>query len=206
MFGSFYRGYYVLKELLHGPISKIVEVVGVATDDPGERFNSPDKRVWQYPHTPYEEVMVKILAEKSDIEVFRGRVNTDSFYQQFESKWRPEICILATFGQRIGLRLINTPKYGFYNLHPCIDDKWPSQYVGGNPFDALIRDKKGYTCIAFHAVDEGFDTGPLIALSEKIHIPQEATVVDMHKITSVAAARLAARELTRVIEGCIERV
>ena len=47
VFGSFYRGYYVLNELLMGDIADQVEVVGVATDDPASTFISADKRVWQ---------------------------------------------------------------------------------------------------------------------------------------------------------------
>jgi methionyl-tRNA formyltransferase len=199
IFGSFYRGFYVLNEMLHGSISSLVEVVGVASDNPDERFTSPDKRVWQYPHKPCERVMVKNLAEKSGLEVFMGKVNDAPFHQLIEKQWRPDICLMATFGQRIRQHLIDVPTIGFYNLHPCYDDKWPSHYVGGNPFSALMRDKKTYSNIAFHAVDESFDTGPLIALSDKIFFPDEATVVDMHKITSFAAAQLASRELVKIL-------
>jgi methionyl-tRNA formyltransferase len=200
VFGSFYRGYYLLNELLHGSISDHVTVVGVATDNPESSHISADKRVWQYPHTPYEKVMVADLASEHGIDVFHGPVNADPFYEIFENKWNPDVCVMGTFGQRIRNRLIKKPSLGFYNLHPCIDDAWPSKYAGGNPFEALKRDGQRYSCVVFHGIDEGFDTGPFIARTEKIAMPNETTVTDMHKITSFAAAQLASQELLKIIE------
>jgi methionyl-tRNA formyltransferase len=199
LFGSFYRGYYMLNELLFGDIAASVEVVGVATDEPSNTFINADKRVWQYPHTDYEREMVPRLAAQHDLPLFRDRVNAAPFHDLIEQQWRPELCVMATFGQRIGRRLIDYPALGFYNLHPCIDDGWPSKYVGGNPFEALVRDQMAYTRIAFHSIDEDFDSGELIAMTPRIAIPEMTTVVDMHKLTSVAAARLAAEELQKII-------
>ena len=199
VFGSFHRGYQVLAEMLHGPLARLVQVVGVATDDPSRTFVSPHKRVWQYPHERYEELMVRELAESAGLEVFDGRVKTPEFYAIFERQWRPEICIMATFGQRIDARLFECPRLGFYNLHPCQDDGWPSRYVGGNPFAALLAEGREYAVIAMHRVDADFDSGELIAYSEPFYFPEHTTVVEMHKITAPGAARLAVRELERII-------
>jgi methionyl-tRNA formyltransferase len=201
IFGSFYRGFYMLNELLFGDVSPKVQVVGVCSDDVGAKHIHGDRRVWQYPHTDYEKIMVKTLAEENGLPCYTGRVNSDDFHALIEDEWKPDLCIMATFGQRIGARLIGLPQLGFYNLHPCIDDQWPSQYVGGNPFEALRRDEKTYTCVALHAIDEGYDTGPFIARTHKIAFPKETTVTDMHKITSVSAARLAAEHIGKVINA-----
>jgi methionyl-tRNA formyltransferase len=201
VFGSFYRGFYLLNELLQGPISETVTVVGVATDNPAESFISADKRVWQYPHTAYEEEMVAVRARQHGIHVYRGKVNSQPFFDLFENDWKPELCVMGTFGQRIGKRLIDGPRLGFYNLHPCIDDAWPSKYAGGNPFEALMQDGQAYACVVMHSIDEGFDTGPFVARTGRIGLPDETTVTDMHKITAYAAAQLASRELRRIIAG-----
>lgn len=199
IFGSFYRGYYVLSELLAGRISNKVEVVGVATDNAEENFVSPQKRVWQYPHTEAEKYMVEHLAKKFGIDIYKGRVKLPAFYEVIEKQWKPDLCIMATFGQKINARLFDAPPLGFYNLHPCIDDGWPSRYVGGNPFQALLDDHKAYTQIAMHRVDDGFDTGELISYSEKIRIPDHVSVIDLHKITSPIAGKLAADEIEKII-------
>lgn len=199
VFGSFYRGFYLLNELLYGRVSEHVTVVGVATDDPDASFVSADRRVWQYPHTSYEKTMVATLARDHQLEPFLGKVNDPNFYEIFEGTWKPDLCVMGTFGQRIGKRLIDQPRLGFYNLHPCIDDAWPSKYIGGNPFEALMQDGHRYSCVVFHGIDEGFDTGPFIARTDRIALPAETTVTDMHKISSYAAAQLAGKEIGKIL-------
>lgn len=200
VFGSFYRGYYVLNELLTGKIAHAIEIVGVATDDPQQKFVSPQNRLWQYPHKMVEETMMTRLAAQSGIDVFSKRVKTEEFYARFENEWKPDLCIMATFGQKINQRLFSYPKFGFFNLHPCMDDTWPSQYVGGNPFHALKLDHRTYTQIAMHHVDAGFDTGELVAYSEKIALPEEASVIDMHKITSPIAGKFCVDEIAKILK------
>lgn len=199
VFGSYYRGFYLLNELIHGSLRDHVTVVGVATDDPDTSFVSAERRVWQYPHTPYEKRMVAELAREHGLEPYTGKVNDSSFHALFDSEWQPDLCVMGTFGQRIGKKLIDAPALGFYNLHPCIDDAWPSKYIGGNPFEALMRDGQRYSCVVFHGIDEGFDTGPFIARSDRIAMPLQTTVTDMHKITSFAAAQLASQELGKIV-------
>lgn len=201
LFGSFYRGFHVLSELLKGPVGRQVMVVGVATDDAGASFVSPARRVWSYPHCASEEAMVEQLAGLHGLPVYKGRVKSEQFYRIYEEQWRPDLCIAATFGQHIDARLRNYPRFGFYNLHPCIDDGWPSGYAGPNPFQALLDDGSDHVVIALHEVDEGFDTGRLVALSERIYFPPNASVVDLHKCTSPLAAKFLVQQLGKLLAG-----
>ena len=200
VFGSFYRGFHVLSKLLEERLRHKIDVVGVATDDASQAFVSPGKRVWQYPHTQDEREMVQKLARSHGIDVYTGRVKTPEFYQRMDEVWKPDICIMATFGQKINATLFQKPRMGFLNLHPCIDDRWPSEFVGGNPFQALLDAGKTYTVVALHHVDDGFDTGELIAYSERIDMPPNAGVVDLHKLTSPYAAQLAVSEIEKIID------
>jgi methionyl-tRNA formyltransferase len=198
VFGSFYRGYYILEELLHGSLKDHFAVVGVATDDITQSFISGAVRVWQYPHLPCEEIMVERRAQEYDLPVYKGRVKCDTFYEMYETEWSPDLCVSATFGQRIDARLFNFPELGFFNIHPCIDDGWPSKYAGPNPFKAMMNDGHDHTKAALHRVDDDFDTGELIAMSPRIAMPPDATVIDMHKITSPIFARFAIEELVKL--------
>ncbi|KAB8044247.1 formyltransferase family protein [Janthinobacterium aquaticum] len=199
VFGSFHRGFQVLSELLKGPLAAQVSVVGVATDDVAAGFISRERRVWAYPHTPEEETMVEQLAAQHGLPAWKGRVKTPEFYHLYEQQWRPDICIAATFGQRIDARLFGYPPMGFYNLHPCVDDGWPSHYAGPNPFQALLDDNSDHAAIALHEVDDGFDTGRLCALSEKIYFPPGVTVDGLHRLTSPIAAKFFVRELSKML-------
>jgi len=199
VFGSFHRGYQVLSELLKGPLAARVQVVGVATDDVDGGFVCRERRVWAYPHRTEEETMVERLAAAHGIATYNGRVKTEAFYELYEQQWRPDLCIAATFGQRIDARLFQRPPLGFYNLHPCIDDGWPSHYAGPNPFQALLDNGSDHVVIALHEVDDGFDTGRLLALSPKVFVPPGSTVVDLHRLSSPLAARFFADELRKLL-------
>lgn len=201
LFGSFYRGYYLLDALLHGAHSRRFEVVGVATDDVTQPFIGRQRRVWQYRHEAWEETMVERLALRKGLRVHKGRVKSPAFYRVMEEDWRPDICVAATFGQRIDARLFNLPPLGFFNVHPCIEGAWPSPYAGPNPFQALIDDGHDHTAVALHRVDDGFDTGELIAMSPRIAIPPGVNVVDMHKLSSPVAARFVVDQLLQHIDS-----
>lgn len=200
LFGSYYRGFHVLNEILHGPLRDNLQLVGVATDRPDATFISRHKRVWQYPHTEIEASMVEDLAERHNVPVYTGRVKTPEFYEMFEHIWRPDYCIMATFGQRIDQRLFKYPAAGFFNLHPSDNATWPSRYAGGNPFKQLIQDGATSCVLTLHRVDAGFDTGERIAVSDPIYIPPGALVTDMHKASSPMAAALVRAHLKRVLD------
>lgn len=200
LYVSFYRGLFVLDQLLVGPCSSLIDIVGLATDDPQQSFVSPSKRVWQHPHSRFEETMVAELAQANGIPVFQGRVKSDEFYEIVESHWRPDICIMGTFGQKINERLYAYPKLGFYNLHPCGLGQWPTRYPGGNPYGEMMQAGEARLQIALHRVSEDIDRGELIGVSESVPIPREATVIDLHKLSATAAANVTSRCLFEIIQ------
>lgn len=200
LLGSFYRGYYLLDELLHGPHRHRFEVVGVATDDVSSNHIHHDKRVWSYPHAPWEERMVEALATQHGLALFNGRVDEPPFVEQFCEAWAPDVGVSATYGQRIVPAIFNRPSMGFFNVHPCNDQGWPSRYAGPNPFQGLIDDGEDYTMAALHRVNEHFDQGSLVALSDRIALPRGAGVVDMHKLTSPVIGKFVVNELVHMLD------
>jgi len=190
LFGSYYRGYFVLTELLTGSLCDHVEVVGVATDNPSESYVSPGKRVWQYGYSDDEANLVRTLADDNAIPVYDGPVKTSEFYELLETEWRPDLCVMATFGQLIDERLFDFPTLGFFNLHPSDRAGWPSRYAGPDPFAAMIRDHRRECVLSVHHVDGGFDTGDRVLTSELIPIPPGVNVRDMHKLTAPYAGQV----------------
>jgi len=200
VFGSFYRGYYVLGELLYGPCSDRIEIVGLATDDPTQTYVNAQNRVWKYPHSYREENMVADLAYRFDIPVYRGKVKSARFYNIFENEWKPDLCLMATFGQLIDARLIRFPGLGFYNFHPSDVGIWPSIYAGCNPFQAMFEKNEKECVVTLHEVNEQFDQGRRIACSDIILIPPGVTVTDMHKISAPVTANLLRRTLPQLLQ------
>jgi hypothetical protein len=180
LFGSFHGGYHVLKELLSGELADRVTVVGVATDDPTQPFIHAEKRLWQYPHTRDEELLVPRFAAAQGLPVYTGRVKTPEFFDQVFTEWRPQLCLMATFGQKIPTALIHFPALGFYNFHHAGLD-WPS-YPGPDPIAAMVRDGRSHLVLTIHKVSDVIDDGEFVARSHPVAIPDGINAVGMHRI------------------------
>jgi methionyl-tRNA formyltransferase len=188
VFGSYYQGKAVIEKLLelqnHHP--DILRLVGIATDDPLSPRVSPQKRIWRFA-TPDEYEMIPEIANKNNVPFWNGSVKTDDFQHMYAEEWRPDICYMATFGQRVPIPVFDFARLGFYNFHPSVDRDWPS-YVGGNPFQGMIDAQEPYCSIAMHEIDEEFDHGPLVAFSEPVPIKSDDTILSMYKKTSPTTA------------------
>jgi len=201
IFGSFYRGHAVLDELTNGPLSKLIKIVGIVTDDPARSFVNAKNRVWQYGYNSYEAHLLDSSANSINCQVYKEKVKKDNFYRLYEDLWKPDLCIMATFGQRINSRLYNFPKLGFVNFHPSDDTIWPSKYAGPNPFSEMISDGLKECILALHEVDSTFDTGRLLMKSDRIPIPPGVTAKDMHKISSSYASRTIRKFLIKTLNN-----
>ena len=181
VFGSFLGGYHVLKELLSGEVAERVQVTGVATDDPTEAFTHASVRLWKYPHSRDDELLVPRFAAECGLPVFTGRIKTPEFYRTFLDEWQPAFCLMATFGQKIPTALINYPSLGFYNFHHSAD-AWPS-YPGPDPIAAMVRDGREHLVLTIHKVTDVIDGGAFVAHSHRVAIPDRSNAVGMHRIT-----------------------
>lgn len=181
VFGSFLGGYHVLTELLFGDLAEQVEVVGVATDDPAQPYTNTKVRLWKYPHTPDDETLVRRFALLWNLPVFTGRVKSPEFYDTMANDWRPDLCLMATFGQKIPPPLIQLPKLGFLNFHHS-GPVWPS-YPGPDPIAAMQRDGLSHLVLTMHRVNEKIDDGEFFARSHPVGIPPGINAIEMHRIT-----------------------
>ncbi|MBE7502354.1 MAG: formyltransferase domain-containing protein [Verrucomicrobiales bacterium] len=179
--GSFMGGYHVLQELLLGPRARRVTVVGVATDDPTQPFTHPSVRLWHYPHTRDDKLLVPRFAAEQGLPVFAGRVKTSEFFELFMDDWRPSLCLMATFGQKIPTALINYPSLDFYNFHRG-GDAWPS-YPGPDPIAAMVRDGRTHLVLTIHKVTDVIDGGEFVARSHQVPLPDGINAIEMHRIT-----------------------
>lgn len=174
-------GYHVLRELLSCDLADQVRVVGVATDDPTQAFTHASVRLWKYPHTREEELLVPRFAAGRGLPFFTGRVNAPEFHSMFFDEWQPDLCLMATFGQKIPPSLIACPKLGFYNFHHS-GATWPS-YPGPDPIAAMVRDGQKHLVLTIHRVTDVIDGGEFVARSHRVAIPEGVNAVEMHRIT-----------------------
>jgi methionyl-tRNA formyltransferase len=181
VFGSFMGGHYVLQELFSVPLASRVTVVGVATDDPTQPFTHPTVRLWKYAHSREDELLVPRFAAEHGLPVFTGRVKMPEFFEIFLDNWQPQLCLMATFGQKIPTALINYPSLGFFNFHHSADT-WPS-YPGPDPIAAMVRAGRKYLVLTIHKVTDVIDGGEFVARSHPVAIPDGINAIGMHRIT-----------------------
>lgn len=210
VFGSFLGGCQVLHELLGGPLAPHVRVVGVATDDPTQPFIHAEKRLWKYPHEREDEILTPRFARAHGLPVFTGRVKTPEFYATFLDEWQPQLCLMATFGQKIPTPLIHYPSLGFYNFHHS-GPAWPS-YPGPDPIAAMVRDGRTHLVLTLHKVTDVIDGGEFVARSHPVAIPAGINAVGMHRITwpqmgpfiQQAVGRLLVNRPATSVPGCVQ--
>jgi methionyl-tRNA formyltransferase len=184
-------------EFAAGLIEKLVQVVGVVTDNPSDAASNSHVRFWRYGYTRAEANLVRNTASMFDIPTYSGRIDTRIFRDVFEEQWRPQLIVVSAFGQRLHHCFYSYPAYGAFNLHPGSED-FPS-YAGPTPYEEMIADGRAHHVINMHSVTDHIDHGPFVARSERIPIPLGATVKDMHLLAAAPAARFAATQVAKMI-------
>ena len=202
VFGSFYGGYHVLRELLRPPLADRVTVVGVATDDITQPFVHAEVRLWKYPHTRAEELLVPQFSGAHDLPVYIGRVKTPEFERMFVAEWKPDLCLMATFGQMIQRHIFAVPRLGFYNFHHS-DEVWPS-YPGADPIRDMVRDGKTHVVLTMHEVTAVLDGGAAVGRSHKVPLPPDANAVKVHRITWPQMGPFIRRQVGAILDARVE--
>ena len=82
-----------------------------------------------------------------------------------------DAAVVCSFNYKIPKILLESPKDGFINVHPSMLPK----YRGGNPYSRVIMNGETETGVTIHFMDEGFDTGDIIA-QKAYHIHSKATM------------------------------
>ena len=82
-----------------------------------------------------------------------------------------DVAVVYSFNYKIPKVLLESTKDGFINVHPSMLPK----YRGGNPYSRVIMNGETETGVTIHFMDEGFDTGDIIA-QKGYHIHSKATM------------------------------
>lgn len=118
-------------------------------------------------------------------------VNNPEFVASLKAK-RPTLGLVAGFSTIFKAPLIGTPARGTLNLH---GGKLP-QYRGGSPLNWQIINGEKTAGLSVIRVDEGIDTGPVLAETE-FAIGPDDTIGDLHE----KANRLFPRLVVQVLKG-----
>lgn len=82
-----------------------------------------------------------------------------------------DAAVVCSFNYKVPKVLMDATKDGFINVHPSLLPK----YRGGNPYSRVLMNGESETGVTIHFMDEGFDTGDIIA-QKPYHIHSKATM------------------------------
>ena len=136
------------------------------------------------------------IAWKRDIPVWEvaslSAPETINLFSQFQ----PDIICVACFSLYIPRTILNIPHLGCLNVHPSL---LPANR-GPDPLFWTLHDGHRETGVTIHRMDEGLDTGPIIA-QEKITIPDGITYTQLESECASPGGRLLAQSLWQLYHG-----
>lgn len=165
------------------------EVIGVVTQ--------PDKLVGR----KRELVMspVKECALKHNIRVFQPvKIRTE--YEDIVAL-KPDLIVTAAYGQIVGMKLLNCPKYRSINVHASLLPK----YRGGAPIHQAIKDGNTKTGITIMYMEKAMDAGDILS-QVVIPITDSDNCGTMFEKLSYAGRDLLLDTIDKLVEGKIEPI
>jgi len=83
--------------------------------------------------------------------------------------WTPDLIVVAAYGQILRPSILEIPRLGVLNVHASLLPRWR----GAAPVQAALLAGDEITGVTIMKLDEGLDTGPLIAKREVPILPGE---------------------------------
>jgi methionyl-tRNA formyltransferase len=158
------------------------EVMGIVTQP-----DRPKGRGQKLIATP-----VKSLALKAHLPVHQPEKIRDPSFLKILESLRPELMVVAAYGQILSASVLAVPPRGCVNVHGSILPK----YRGAAPIVRAILRGESRTGITTMLMDPGMDTGPIL-LAEETEIGEEDTAGTLHD----RLARIGARLLLLTLDG-----
>lgn len=127
------------------------------------------------------------------------KVREEDFLSLIEGL-KPDVIVVAAFGQILPKRLLMIPPYGCINIHASLLPK----YRGAAPIQWAVINGEKETGITTMMMDVGLDTGDML---EKLTVPisSEETGGSLHDKLSAAAGSLILSTLKKAEEGILVR-
>jgi len=117
------------------------------------------------------------------------------------SVWRPDVMVVVAYGLILPRELLQLPRFGCLNIHASLLPRWR----GAAPIQRAILAGDAQTGVAIMQMDEGLDTGAVLA-SESVGIGPETTAAQLHDELAEVGARQILRALDAVAAGSSQAV
>lgn len=140
---------------------------------------------------------VKLLAKKYNVPVFQSEKIQDTKNKTQNTK--PDLIIVAAYGQILPKEILDIPQYGCLNVHPSLLPK----YRGPSPIQTAILNGDVETGVSIMVMDGKIDHGP-IASSVRYQISKDETYKTLHDKLADLGAELLVKTIPDYIAGKIK--
>jgi len=110
--------------------------------------------------------------------------------------FRPDIIVVAAFGQILPQSVLDIPVHGCINVHPSLLPR----YRGASPVAAAILAGDEFTGVSIMLMDKGLDSGPVLARGQ-IPVAAYDTTGSLTAKLSIVAAQLLQEVLVHWLRG-----
>ena len=174
--------------VLEALLSQGCQVVGV--------YTQPDRARGR--GLALEAAPAKSFAQERGLPVFQPE-SLGSFEVSEElTSLKPDVVVVAAYGKMLPPQLLKIPPHGCLNIHPSL----LPQYRGPSPVASAILQGESNTGVTLMHIDEGADTGPIIALRQWAITPDDTTASLTPRLFELGA-RLLIEKLPLWVEGKI---
>jgi methionyl-tRNA formyltransferase len=178
-----------LTGLIQSASSKTWQVVAVVTQP-----DRPKGRGKQLAPPP-----VKIVANQAGIDVWQPASLRAEEVVADLAALEPDLIVVAAFGQILRKDVLAIPRHGSINVHASLLPRWR----GASPVTAAIRAGDTETGLTIMLMDEGMDTGPIIA-QHAVAIAGDQTGGSLTKLLAEQGAELLIEILPAWLAGQID--
>ena len=163
-------------------------------------FTQPDKPAGR--GKTLKAPAVKAFALQHGIPVHQPvRIKTNEEVRAVFESASPDACVVAAYGKILPKWMLAIPRLGCINVHASLLPR----YRGAAPINWAIANGERETGITIMQMDEGMDTGPILA-KLAIEIGDDETAVELSARLAVLGADLLGQTLPRIESGEIQAV
>lgn len=175
-------------ETLREIVAREHEVLGVVTQP-----DRPRGRGKSLKPTPVKEAALEL-----GLTVYQYEDVKNPDFTELLKQLKPDAIVVVAFGQMLTREILGIPKYGCLNVHASLLPK----YRGAAPIQwAIIRGEKE-TGVTVMRMDEGLDTGDILA-EETVVLEPDETGGSLFEKLSLQGAKLLAGTLQEISRGNI---
>ncbi|MDP2731122.1 MAG: methionyl-tRNA formyltransferase [Dehalococcoidales bacterium] len=112
------------------------------------------------------------------------------------ASFKPDVIVVAAFGQILSQSVLDIPVYGCFNLHPSLLPR----FRGASPVAAAILAGDQFTGVSVMQMEAGLDSGPVL-VQARVPVFSQDTTGSLTAKLSLIAAHLLLETLPRWLKG-----